>query len=72
MPRRSATRLRENPAAAPGKPQVIDARFTVVGRRTIMGGIARFLMALLFAALLGALVPIAWVLTEEIAALLKR
>jgi hypothetical protein len=71
MPRRSVTRLRENPAAASGAPRVIDARYTVVGKRTILGGAARFLMALLLAALIGALVPIAWVLTQEVAAVLE-
>lgn len=72
MPRPSTTRLQEDPAATPGKARVIDADFRVVGKRSILDHIMRFLLALLIAALIGALVPVAWVLAEEIAAFFSR
>lgn len=72
MTRRNVTRLRENPAAAPAPARVIDARFKVVGRRSVLSRIARFVLALAAAALIGALVPLAWILAEDLFAALTR
>lgn len=68
MPRRSVTRLRENPDAAPAEAPVIEAEFKVVGRRSILGRLVRFALALAFAALLGALLPPILLTIQSIAA----
>lgn len=72
MTRRNVTRLRENPAAAPTPDRVIDARFKVVGKRSIIGRVLRFVLALAGAALIGALVPLVWILAEDLFAALTQ
>ena len=72
MPRPTVTRLKETLAAAPRRAEVIDVEFKVVGRRTIFGRIARFMLALAIAALVGALIPVAWAIVDSIAAMLTE
>jgi hypothetical protein len=67
MPRPTIIRLREDPAAASGQVRVIDAPFKVVGRRSVFGGVARFALALVIAALIGALAPPLWIALHMLA-----
>lgn len=72
MPRPSVIRLREEPGADPGPKRVIDAEFKVVGRRSLLGRLAGFALALLAAALIGALIPVAWLVAEVVFAALDK
>lgn len=59
--------LREAPGAAPPGAPVIDAEFRVVRRRRgVLGALRRALAALLWAALIGFLVPPLWMLMQRI------
>ena len=58
MPRPDVVRLREDPNAAPEGASVIDANFTAVDRSSLRSRLWRFSLALMLAALIGALAPI--------------
>jgi hypothetical protein len=59
-------RLRETPNAAPLGAQVIDARFEVVAgkRRGVLGAIWMAFLAVFWAALIGFLIPPAWMIAQ--------
>ena len=62
------TRLRETPNAAPLGAQVIDAQFEVVGgkRRGVLGAIWTACVAVFWAALIGLLIPPAWMIAQRL------
>ena len=63
--------LREVREPAPLGAQVIDARFKVVGRkRRVLGFLWRALVAVFWAALIGFLLPPAWMLIQHVSAML--
>lgn len=72
MPAPRSTVLRETPDAAPSGAQVIDAQYQVVGgkSRGVLRRIKTALLALFWAALVGFLIPPAWVLVHEVGAML--
>lgn len=60
-------RLRETPAAAPNGAHVIEARYEIVGRkRGMLGAIRAAFIALFCAALIGFLIPPAWMLAARL------
>ncbi len=63
-----ATQLRELKGAPPRGARVIDAKFTEVRgqRRTIWGKVKLAVAALFWAAVVGFLVPPAWVLVQRV------
>lgn len=68
MARSEPIRLRESASAAPlNESRVIDARFKVVGRKRRALGIAwRACVAVFWAAVIGFLIPPAWVFFETV------
>ena len=72
MPAPRSTLLRETPDAAPTGARVIDAHYNVVrgASRGVWGRIKTVLMAIFWAALIGFLIPPAWVLVQEVGAML--
>ena len=72
MPALRSTVLRETPDAAPSGAPVIDAQYQIVGGkpRGILRRIKTALMALFWAALIGFLIPPAWVVFQEVGAML--
>lgn len=70
MNRPQATPLREQSGPAPRGAKVIDAQFKVVrpSRLALMG---RWLFAFAIAGAVGFLIPPAWVVLQEIAAMLR-
>jgi hypothetical protein len=62
------TRLRETPNAAPEGAQIIDARYELVGgrQRGFFGTLWLACVALFWAALIGFLIPPAWVMAERL------
>lgn len=72
MARPRPTRLRESNAPPPASARVIDAQFKVVkGKgRSRLAVIGQWLLAFAAAALIGFLVPPAWVLVQELGAML--
>ena len=59
--------LRETPNAAPANAQVIDASYEVVrSKRGVLGAIRMACLALFWAALIGFLIPPAWVLATRL------
>lgn len=69
MARRNTIRLRESKGAARAPNEhVIDAEFKEVGvkRRTIIGQLWIALVAVFWAAVIGFLIPPAWVLIQEL------
>jgi len=74
MARAQPTRLRETNAAAPGEARVIDAKFKVVNqgaRRSWFASFARWLLAFVAAGVIGFLIPILWVVGDEIFAMIR-
>lgn len=69
MPR--PQRLREADATPAPHARVIDAKFKVVGRkRRALAMLWRGLVAVFWAAVIGFLIPPAWVLIQEVGAML--
>lgn len=69
MPRLRATPLRETPNAAPPTARVIDAKFTVVGRkRGILRAVWTAFVAVAIAAAIGFAIPPLFVLTQDLMA----
>lgn len=67
MPRRQPLRLRETPDAPASNGAIIDADFKVVGKAPgVWRGLWRALLAIFWAALIGLLLPPAWVLVNAI------
>lgn len=67
MSRVNSTRLREVPAAPLHDTKVIDAQFKVVGRkRRALAFLWRAALAVFWAALIGFLIPPAWVFFETV------
>jgi len=62
------TPLRETPSAAPQGAQIIDARYELVGgkQRGFLGTLRLACVALFWAALIGFLIPPAWVMAERL------
>jgi len=71
MSRPPTTRLREAPGRPAPQAHVIDAKFTEVGvkRRGILGRVWIALVALFWAAVIGFLIPPAWIVMQEIGAM---
>ena len=65
MPR-PVLHLREDPHAAPADARVIEAEFRVVGPWSLLGRLWRFSLALMLAALIGALLPVGWLVAEGV------
>ena len=74
MPAPLSTVLRETPDAAQSGARVIDARYEVVKgkNRGIIRRIKTALFAIFLAALIGFLIPPAWVLIQEVGAMLAN
>lgn len=74
MPAPRSTVLRETPSAAQSGAPVIDAHYQVVGgkSRGILRRARKVLMAILWAALIGFLIPPAWVLIQTIGEMFER
>lgn len=69
MPKQQPVRLREAPGRLDPGAQVIDADYTEVGkRRRFFRHIWMALVALFWAAVIGFLIPPAWLLMQEIGA----
>lgn len=66
MPRPDVVRLREDPYAAPADAPVIEANFRVVAGHSFLGRIWRFSLALAAAALVGALLPLGWLMAKGV------
>ena len=59
--------LRETPNAAPANAHVIDASFEIVGRkRSLLGNIWITCVAVFWAAVIGLLIPPAWLIAERL------
>ncbi len=71
MPRPNVVRLREAPGAPGGDARVIDAKFTEVRakRRSWLSRLWTACVAVFWAAVIGFLIPPAWVLVQEIGAM---
>lgn len=72
MPRAPVTRLREQRNSGPIEAPVIEPAFTVVGERTVLGGVLRTLLALGVAAVIGFLIPPLWVLVQSLREMMGR
>jgi hypothetical protein len=70
MSRSQPVRLREAPGGPAPDARVIDAKFTEVGRkrRGVLGRVWIALVALFWAAVIGFLIPPAWIVMQEIGA----
>lgn len=69
MPRSESTRLREAARQPLRDGAVIDAEFRVVGRkRRVLNAIWKALIAVFWAAVIGFLIPPAWIFFESIGA----
>jgi hypothetical protein len=69
------THLRETETAAASSAEVIDAKFTVVATRKRSGWfrhVLMFLFALVCAAAIGFLIPPAWLVLQNMAALFSQ
>jgi hypothetical protein len=65
MPRQQPTRLREIEAPRPQDGEIIDARFKIVGRkRRFLSLVWRGLVTIFWAALIGFMIPPAWLAFE--------
>jgi hypothetical protein len=62
------TRLRETPTAAPAGAQIIEASYELVGgkQRGFLGALWIAAVALFWAALIGLLIPPAWVMAARL------
>ena len=59
--------LRETPNAAPANARIIDARFEIVARRRgLFGRIWIMCVAVFWAAVIGFLIPPAWLIAERL------
>lgn len=74
MPAPRATVLRETPDAAQSGARVIDAQYQVVGgkSRGILRRVGKVAMTIFWAALVGFLVPPAWVIIHTIGEMFTR
>lgn len=59
-------RLHEDPNAAPADAPVIEASYRIVGRHSPLARLWRFSLALMLAALIGALAPIGWLMAAGV------
>jgi hypothetical protein len=67
MPNAQTIRLRETPEAAPLNAHVIDTSFEIMGRkRGVLGQIWTTCVALFWAAVIGFLIPPAWLIAERL------
>lgn len=74
MPAPRSTVLRETPDAAQSGGPVIDAQYQVVGgkSRGILRRARKVLMAIFWAALVGFMIPPAWILIHAIGEMFER
>ena len=69
MPRSKPVRLREAAGQPPRDADIIDAEFRVVaGRPRALGAVLKALIAVFWAAVIGFLIPPAWIFFESIGA----
>ncbi len=72
MPRQQPTRLREIEAPSPQNREIIDARFKIVGRkRRFLSFVWRGLVTMFWAALIGFMIPPAWLAFEYLRAFFR-